>query len=313
MDQKKPRTDLALEERERFPGTETEIEGVSLEKFYREKTGVLCSKVCILTDAGAEIMGKPVGSYLTLESEGLRGLYDSALAGMEDEFSRQLAFLMEQSLRGRENPVILVAGLGNREITADALGPIAADEVQCSDHVKCVVPGVMGRTGLESVDILAGIQKEIGADLLLVIDALAARNTCRLHTTIQITDTGIRPGSGVGNHRKEISRESFHVPVLAIGIPTVVDAGTIVIDTMSSLFRILELPGSRNDMKHTFEGLTQQEKYQLMDELISPMLGTMHVTPKEIDLTVRLLGRMLGQGIMRAIRTYNNRETAVPV
>ena len=156
----------------------------------------------------------------------------------------------------KEEVSVLVVGLGNRAVTPDSLGPRVADNLSITRHilkeygkfafgkegvnsVSSIVPGVMAQTGMESMEIVAGVVKETKPDFVIAVDALAARNTKRLNRTIQVTDTGINPGSGVGNHRHGLNEKSLGVPVIAIGIPTVVDAATIVNDTMSSLLTAL--------------------------------------------------------------------------
>lgn len=240
------RTDLALEAREAVRGQAEEIRGVTLEESYDRELELKVTKVVIETKNGAKIMGKPIGTYITLESP--------FLCDEEEEHHHKIAEKLAETLRellpeSDEEKSVLVVGLGNRDVTADALGPAAVDHLFINRHiilefgtaaynrermnqVSSIVPGVMARTGMESAEIVRGVTMQTNPDLIIVIDALAARSTKRLNRTIQITDTGIHPGSGVGNNRHAMTRESLGVPVIAIGIPTVVDAATIVHDAV---------------------------------------------------------------------------------
>ena len=240
------RTDLALEAREAVRGQAEEIRGVTLEESYDRELELKVTKVVIETKNGAKIMGKPIGTYITLESP--------FLCDEEEEHHHKIAEKLAETLRellpeSDEEKSVLVVGLGNRDVTADALGPAAVDHLFINRHiilefgtaaynrermnqVSSIVPGVMARTGMESAEIVRGVTMQTNPDLIIAIDALAARSTKRLNRTIQITDTGIHPGSGVGNNRHAMTRESLGVPVIAIGIPTVVDAATIVHDAV---------------------------------------------------------------------------------
>lgn len=248
------RTDLALEEKERFESNDVEVQGVVLEEEYDEEREIKITKVLIETENGAKAMGKPVGTYITLEAPNL-------IVPDEDyhrEISEELAKIVRDLIKEKKKEYnVLVIGLGNREVTPDALGPHVADNLIVTRHiikeygkyamgeknvnmVSAIVPGVMGQTGMETVEIVNGIVKETKPDFLIAIDALAARSTKRLNRTIQIADTGIHPGSGVGNHRGGITEETLGIPVIAIGVPTVVDAATIVNDTMENFLAALE-------------------------------------------------------------------------
>ena len=195
-------------------------------------------------------------------------------------------------------------GLGNREVTPDALGPYVVDNMMITRHIikeygqyafgnkatsqiSGIVPGVMAQTGMESGEIVRGVIEETKPDIVIVVDALAARSVKRLNRTIQITDTGINPGSGVGNHRHAINKESMGIPVIAIGIPTVVDAATIVSDTMSDLIGAMRESAQLKSVGNGLAGLDEIEKHELARELLSPHLNAMFVTPKDIDEAVK--------------------------
>ena len=171
----------------------------------------------------------------------------------------------------------------------------ALEEMNCV--VSAIVPGVMAQTGMETAEIIKGVVRETKPDLLIVIDALAARNSRRLNRTIQIADTGINPGSGVGNYRNAITKETIGVPVIAIGVPTVVDAVTIVSDTMENLLSALETSESLKGVGLVLGGYSEAEKYELIKELIAPNLNSMFMTPKNIDETVKRLSYAISEGL----------------
>ena len=274
----KVRTDLALEERESFDGSGVEIHGVEVEESCDEERDVRLTRVKIVSERGAREMGKSRGTYLTLEAPGL--------ASPDEDYHREVSEMIADLLRELTGTAesVLVAGLGNRDVTPDALGPQAVSNLMITRHlireygremmgmdgccvVSGIVPGVMAQTGMEASEILQGIIEETRPDLLIVIDALAARSTRRLGRTIQITDTGIQPGSGVGNHRGSLTKESLGIPVIAIGVPTVVEAAAIVYDAQGNC------------------------------EKMPPHLNGMFVTPKNIDEMIKQLSFTLSEAL----------------
>lgn len=277
------RTDLALEARERFE-EDVEVRGVALEEVYDEQRDIRVTVVRIQTENGAKAMGKPVGTYITLEAPRLSDPDED----YHREVSGKLAGYLQKLLDVREEKSILVVGLGNREVTPDALGPEAVSQLRITRHVvreygkaafgrdrvhqiSAIVPGVMAQTGMETLEVVRGIVAETKPDQLVVIDALAARSSRRLNRTIQLSDAGIQPGSGVGNHRNSLSKETVGVPVLAIGVPTVVDAATIVYDAT----------GDR--------------------DAVPPGLNGMFVTPKNVDEMVRRLSYTISEALNLAL------------
>lgn len=274
----KVRTDLALEERESFDGSGVEIHGVEVEESCDEERDVRLTRVKIVSERGAREMGKSRGTYLTLEAPGL--------ASPDEDYHREVSEVIADLLRELTGTAesVLVAGLGNRDVTPDALGPQAVSNLMITRHlireygremmgmdgcfvVSGIVPGVMAQTGMETSEILQGIIEETRPDLLIVIDALAARSTRRLGRTVQITDTGIQPGSGVGNHRGSLTKESLGIPVIAIGVPTVVEAAAIVYDAQGNC------------------------------EKMPPHLNGMFVTPKNIDEMIKQLSFTLSEAL----------------
>ena len=293
------RTDLALEDRERIEGRGGEIHGVVLEEENREESGIRITRVRIETKNGARIMGKPLGTYITLEAPALTEQDEGYHREVSVELARLLREVMPDVKKERQ---VLVVGLGNREVTADSLGPHVADNLFVNRHVvmefgpaaynreemhriSCIVPGVMARTGMESAEIVHGIVKETKPDFLIAVDALAARSTRRLNRTMQVSTSGIYPGSGVGNHRNALTKDSLGVPVIAIGVPTVVDAATIVGDALERMEKDsgLQIIGAREHPGAVSE------------------LNNMYVTSKDIDETIKRLSFTVSEGINLAL------------
>jgi len=305
------RTDLALEQKERFESDQVEVQGVVLEERCDEEREIKITTVKIETENGAKVMGKPVGTYITMEAPNM--------AVPDEDYHREISvelmkFLSRFMKGDKEDYSVLVVGLGNRKVTPDALGPYVVDNLNITRHivkeygkyamgeehvrlVSAIVPGVMGQTGMETVEIIRGVVQETKPDFIIAIDALAARSSKRLNRTIQIADTGINPGSGVGNHRNAITQETVGVPVVAIGVPTVVDAATIVNDTMENFIAALESSESLKGVSVVMQGYNAAEKYELVKELISPHLNGLFVTPKDIDETVKRISYTISESL----------------
>lgn len=294
------RTDLALEARESIERTEEEIRGVRVEEETKEDIQVHITKVMIETKNGAKAMNKPMGSYITLEAPAMQEADEGYHREISEELARQVRSLIPDADREQS---VLVVGLGNREVTADALGPGVVDNLFITRHivkeygkaaynkermnvVSSIVPGVMAATGMETAEIVRGVISQTEPDLVIVVDALAARSTKRLNRTIQITDTGIHPGSGVGNHRNAMTKESMGVPVIAIGVPTVVDAGTIVGDALEKL--IQEAGGCVENLR--------TDCLHAMTEL-----NNMYVTGKDIDEVIKRLSFTISEALNIAL------------
>lgn len=309
------RTDLALEEKERFESDQVEVQGVVLEEEYDKEREIRVTTVRIETENGAKTMGKPVGTYLTIEAPNLSSPDEGIHREVSEELAKYLIEVMKKIIpESEQDKEVLVIGLGNRQATPDALGPYVTDNLNVTRHivkeygkyaapeemncvVSAIVPGVMAQTGMETAEIIKGVVRETKPDLLIVIDALAARNSRRLNRTIQIADTGINPGSGVGNYRNAITKETIGVPVIAIGVPTVVDAVTIVSDTMENLLSALETSETLKGVGLVLGGYSEAEKYELIKELIAPNLNSMFMTPKDIDETVKRLSYTISEGL----------------
>ena len=288
------RTDLALETTERFAEENAEIRGVEVHEEYDEEKDVRTTVVKIVTENGAKSMGRPQGTYITIEAPELSTPDEDYHREISEEISTHLRKLIDL----KKEKSVLVVGLGNAAITADALGPQVVDNLLMTRHIikeyglrgikhekmhriSGIAPGVMAQTGMETAEIVQGIVSETKPDVVVAIDALEARSVRRLSRTIQITDTGIHPGSGVGNHRNGLTEENLQVKVIGIGVPTVVDAATIVHDSMA----------------HLLDTLEETEQKEFLDEMIAPNLYSMFVTPKDVDETIKYLSFTISEGL----------------
>lgn len=275
-------TDLAIEVRESFPEDSVEIDGVCLEKHTLAGEELLVTRVIIKDQHGAEQMGKPVGDYFTLEFQSLEA---------QETIQKEIYKILDCLLPVKDHLSVLVTGLGNRFATPDALGPYVVEHIQVNRHLEtdhavmfsAVIPGVMAQTGIESGEILGGIINTVKPDVLLVVDALATSSVRRLCHTIQITDTGISPGAGIGNHRFPVNQETMGIPVIAIGVPTVVDANTIVINTMEEFLQK--------------EGLAEQDIDTFLRDISKQSIQDLFVTPKDIEMQIREIGKLIAGGI----------------
>lgn len=290
------RTDLALEAQELWQESAektSKLSGVKAGKSRRE--GYPVTKVEILDDKGAQTLGKPVGTYLTLD---LTAYWQRK----EDYFDRAVRALgaeLKQMLPS--DGAALVIGLGNRAMTPDAVGPLTLESVLITRHLRAAMPkqfggfrpvsafsvGVLGTTGVESAEAVRGLVKEVEPDFVIAVDALASRRTGRVCATVQLSDSGIVPGSGVGNHRSALNKESLGVPVFAVGIPTVVDAATLAADLLEE------------------SGVTEFDEKRLRSRK-QPMT----VTPRDIDAQVRELSRVLGYGVNWALQELEIEDMA---
>lgn len=313
------RTDLAVEETEQHQNeNETPFSGVSIDEYTAERIPLHITRVVIQNEVGARTLGKPVGTYITLDAIQMNHNDGDYHREISRALSEQLTKLMQPFLTDRCTPSILAVGLGNADVTPDALGPKVLNNLMITRHLQSgefklpsfpadaasvcgIIPGVMAQTGMETAEIVKALTKQIKPDLIVVIDALAARSITRLGTTIQLSDTGIHPGSGVGNHRHSLTKESLGVPVIAIGVPTVVGAAAIVTDTLDTLIEVLRGETDTQGFASALNDMSSDEKYALVRELLEPRFGPMFVTPKDIDETVKRLSFTISEGINMAL------------
>lgn len=303
------RTDLAIETREMYkkdsgrevPGVEVSVED--------EDENINITTVIVKDEVGAKIMGKPIGTYITMEVPGIRH-YDAEL---HDSISIAMAKSLSNVVKLKKDGTALVVGLGNWNVTPDSLGPKVVSRLMVTRHLKkympdaleeginpvCAVsPGVLGITGIETAEIIQGVVSKVKPDLIVVIDALASRKMERVASTIQIGDTGINPGSGVGNRRMELTKATLGVPVIAIGVPMVVDAATMSNDTIDFMLdNLIEQSPKNSGFYNMLKTFDKEEKFRMINEILKPYIGNLMVTPKEIDSLIEDISKIIANGI----------------
>ena len=307
------RTDLADERREIFKKAnklEKEIDGIETE-VEKEGDKIKITKVRITDKSGEEAIGKPIGNYYTIDIDKLKVATDDDIQMAADVVSRNLKELISKHVSEKED--ILVVGLGNEYVTPDSLGPKVISEIDVTRHiltympeyldentrpVSAISPGVLGTTGIETLEILKGIVDNIKPKLIIVIDALASRSIERISSSIQIADTGIVPGAGVGNTRKELSSKTLGVPVIALGIPTVVETAVLVNDTLDLFIEKLQNEAKSNDYLNK---LKEEDNYEEIKEALIPNDYNFIVTPKEIDDLIESMKDVISRGINDAL------------
>jgi spore protease len=336
---------IAVEERlQQKKESSSPIEGVVIHD--REIDGIKLSYVQV-AEEGAKSIGKKPGNYVTIEAQGIREHNTELQQKVQEIFAKELIQFLQRLNIGK-NASCLVVGLGNSNVTPDALGPLTVENLLITRHlfrlqpesveegfrpVSAIAPGVMGTTGIETSDIIDGVVQKTKPDFVIVIDALASRSIERVNATIQISDTGIHPGSGVGNKRKELSKETLGIPVISIGVPTVVDAVSITSDTIDFILKHFgremregNQPSSalapagwtfgkkkkltKEDMlsqeqRSTFLGmigtLEEEEKRRLIYEVLAPLGHNLMVTPKEVDMFIGDMANLLASGLNAAL------------
>ncbi|AUN13298.1 GPR endopeptidase [Paraclostridium sordellii] len=314
------RTDLALEAREIYEqgNDASNIPGVKIDT--KELEDCIVTKVEVLDEQGAQIMNKGIGIYTTIESKLMK--YD------DDESREQvISYLKDEliSILGNDKTKkTLVIGLGNWNITSDALGPKTVSKTLVTRHifknynkdydddfteVSGLSPGVMGITGIETSEIVKAIVEATNPDRVIAIDALASRKMERINSTIQISTAGISPGGGVGNKRKALNKEYLGVDVIAIGVPTVVDAATLTSDVLDlAIDNLMEQSKESEGFYNMLKQLKEDEKYHLIKDSLEPYDKNLIVTPKDIDDTIENLSIIISEGLNRSLhpgRTLN--------
>ena len=297
------RTDLAVEIRDMYkkaekiedeiPGVKTDIENV--------EEGFTITEVKILSEEGSNALGKPIGSYYTLEADNLH----LGIEEISTKVEKKISIILKSLLNLSTDDTVLVVGLGNEDVTPDSVGPTVVSKIDVTSHlikyvpqyikegtraVSAIIPGVLGTTGIETSDIIEAITEKINPDAVIVIDALAARNIKRIKNTIQIANTGIAPGSGVGNNRQRIDKELLGVPVIAIGIPTVVDSKTIVSDVIEGIIA-----------KENVDVEKKEQYYNFIENMLPGIENNSMVTPNEIDEVVTNISDIIANGINMAL------------
>lgn len=306
------RTDMAVERNEIYKKQNSlaeEIDGIeNANKIIKD---IEISKVKITNENGANALGKPVGNYITLDVKEIKNADEERIEEIAEIMADELRTVIGEHVSDTDD--ILVVGLGNRYVTPDALGPKVVPEIEVTRHileympkimpedtrpVSAISPGVLGITGIETMEILNGIVQNIKPKMLIVIDALATRKLERISSSIQIADTGIVPGAGVNNARKEISINTLGIPVIAIGIPTVVDLATITNECINIFIENLQQKAMSNS---TLNELKEKDNYEEIKEALIPKDYNMIVTPKEIDKLIDNMSEIVARGINKSL------------
>ena len=303
------RTDLALERRDIYRKAnkiENEIDGVDVEE-QEINNKLKVTRVKITNQEGEKAIGKPIGNYITVDVKDLKMATEENIQDSAEVLSQELVKILDSHIDKQGE--ILVVGLGNLYVTPDSLGPKVIKDIDVTRHlinylpqyieegtrmVSAISPGVLGTTGIETIEILKGIVENIKPKLVIVIDALASRSIERISSTIQLSDTGIVPGAGVGNTRKEISERTLGIPVVAMGIPTVVESAVLVNDCLDLFIAKLQDEAKSNEYLNQ---LKEQDNYEEIKEALNPNDYNMIVTPKEIDDLIENMSSIVARGI----------------
>ncbi len=303
------RTDLALERRDIYRkanNISNEVDGLETEE-EEVNQDIKITRVKVLNENGEQAIGKKKGNYITIDVKNIKIAGEDDIQKASETVTKELKKLISNLVEAQDD--ILVVGLGNLYVTPDALGPKVIQDIDITRHlltympdvldkdtrpVSAISPGVLGTTGIETVEILKGIVDNIHPKLIIVIDALASRSIERISSTVQIADTGIIPGAGVGNTRKELTANTLGIPVIAIGVPTVVEAATIAADSLDLFIQKLQQEAKSNDFLNS---LQEENKYEMIKEVLAPEDYNFIVTPKEIDELIENMSSVVARGI----------------
>ena len=307
------RTDLALERRDLYNkahNIEKDIDGIETEE-EKIDDNISVSRVKITNEKGEEAIGKKKGNYITVDVKNLKIANEEEIQKTSEVVTKELKTLLAKHVAEKDS--ILIVGLGNIYVTPDSLGPKVINEIDITRHlleympevldentreVSAISPGVLGTTGIETMEILKGIVDNVKPKLVIIIDALASRNIERISSSVQLADTGIVPGAGVGNARKELTENTLGIPVIAMGIPTVVEAATIAADSLTLFIKKAQENGESNDFLNK---LQEEDKYKIIKEILAPEEYNFIVTPKEIDNLIEKMKDIVARGINFAI------------
>ncbi len=309
-----PRTDLAIEAAALYNKTDEEISKIDGVKVETEEFGeIKVTHVEVTNKNGEKAIGKEVGNYITIECPGIRSGDEESVASATKILAEKLKKLLPPDKQG----AILVVGLGNWHVTPDALGPKVVSGLKVTRHlfeyvpeyvdkdtqsVCAISPGVLGITGIETSEIIKGIVDMVKPHAIIAVDALASRRTNRISTTIQLADTGITPGSGVGNKRKGLNKEYLGVPVIAIGVPTVVDAATVANDAIELLIENIRASAKDGSvMSGIADTFDTEYRYPLIKEVLTPYVGDLIVTPKEVDGIIEEVSFIISDAVNTAL------------
>ncbi len=307
------RTDLANERRDIYQKTskqEGQIDGIESTK-EEINENIKVERVKITNENGEKAIGKPIGNYITIDIKKLKIAQEEEIKQAANTLSNELKKILDEHIDKQGE--VLVVGLGNIYVTPDSLGPKVINEIDVTRHiinylpqyveegtrmVSAIAPGVLGTTGIETVEILKGIVDNIHPKLVIVIDALASRSIERISSTVQLSDTGIVPGAGVGNTRSEISIKTLGIPVIAIGIPTVVETAVLVNDSLDLFIEKLQDEAKSNEYLNK---LKEEDNYEEIKEVLMPKDYNLIVTPKEIDELIENMKDVVALGINNSL------------
>ena len=302
------RTDMADERRDLYKRAneiEDEIDGIECE--IEEKENIKITRVKILNEKGEEALNKKKGNYITIDVNKITNLVEEKENEIIQTVSNELKNILNIYLKKEEE--VLIVGLGNEDLVADALGSEVVDKIEVTRHIKkyfpeylkqgeraisAIVPNVMGKTGIESYEIIKGVIDKIKPKVLIVIDSVASRNIERISKSIQISDTGIIPGGGVGNAREGLTFDNLGIPVIALGIPTAVETAVIVNDALNVFIEKLQNEAKSNQYLNT---LKENDNYEEIKNALNPKNYNLIVTPKEIDELIVALSQILSESI----------------
>ena len=302
------RTDLAVEAKEIYSAENNgEMPGIEVDEY--NEGDIKITDVKIVSDIGEKMMGKPKGTYITIDIPEFVH-YDGESM---DRVSVVMGKVLAPLIKLEDSMTALVVGLGNWNVTPDAVGPKVVSKIMVTRHLKQLVPdsidegirpvcaispGVLGITGMETGEIIRGIVEKIKPNLVICIDALASRKMDRVNRTIQIGTSGISPGAGIGNRRMEISEKTLGVPVIAIGVPTVVDAATLANDTIDLVLdEMIKSANAGGEFYNMLKSIDKAEKQKMITEILNPYVGNLVVTPKEIDMVINSVSKIIANGI----------------
>ncbi|MGN1310839.1 MAG: GPR endopeptidase [Clostridia bacterium] len=306
-------TDLADERRDIYRKAnkiEKDIPGVETEE-RKVNENINVATVKITNEEGADAIGKPIGTYVTIDVKELKLAGEIEIQKASEVVTEELKKIFDKHVQNRDD--ILVVGLGNAYVTPDSLGPKVIKDIDVTRHflkytpeyidpntrpVTAISPGVLGTTGIETSEIVKGIVDNIKPKLVIVIDSLASKSIERISSTIQIADTGIVPGAGVGNARNELSQNTLGIPVIAIGVPMVVETATLVNDALYLFISKLQEEAKSND---ELNELKEKDNYDAIKEALNPQGYNMIVTPKEIDDLIENMKDVVARGINYAL------------
>lgn len=306
------RTDMAVERRDLYRKAnkiENEIDGVECEE--EEVEDIRITRVAVTNETGEEALQKPIGNYITIDVKKIHNIETEKEDKIVEVISKELANIVDKHIKKEEE--IMIVGLGNLYSTPDSLGSRVVNEVEITRHIKlylpqyidantraisAISPGVLGTTGIESAEIIRGIVDKIKPKMIVAIDSLCSKSVSRINKSVQISDTGIVPGGGVGNARDELSEKTLGIPVVAIGVPTVVEMASITNDCLDLFIEDLQKKAESND---ALNKLKDEDNYEKIKEALIPNDYNFIVTPKEIDDLIDSMKDIIARGINEAL------------